>query len=45
MQYGEWDKYYTVCLQFAMIVEKVLPHIFYERISGQKLTIASNRYI
>ena len=45
MQYGEWDKYYAVCLQFAMIVEKVLPHIFYERISGQKLTIASNRYI
>lgn len=42
MQDGEWDKYYTVCLQFAMIVEKVLPHIFYEKLSGQRLHISSS---
>lgn len=42
IQFGEWDKYYTVCLQFAMIVEKVVPHIFYERISGQKLHVSSS---
>ncbi len=44
IQFGEWDKYYTVCLQFAMIVEKVLPHIFYERITGQRLHITSSVY-
>lgn len=44
IQDGEWDKYYTVCLQFAMIVEKVLPHIFYEKLTGQKLHISSSVY-
>ena len=42
IQYGEWDKYYAVCLQFAMIIEKILPHIFYERISGQKLRVTAS---
>ncbi len=44
MQYGELDNYYAVCIQFAMIIEKVLPQIFYERITGQKLKIATARY-
>lgn len=44
IQFGEWDKYYTVCLQLVMIVEKVLPRIFYERITGQKLHISSPVY-
>lgn len=44
MQFGEFDKYYAVCLQFAKIVEKVLPHIFYEYISGQNLYISSSMY-
>lgn len=42
MQDGEWDKYYTVCLQFAMIVEKIVPHIFYEKLTGQKLHVSSS---
>lgn len=44
MQFGEFDKYYAVCLQFAKIIEKVLPHIFYEYISGQNLSISSSMY-
>lgn len=40
VQYGEWDKYYAVFQQFAMVVEKVLPGIFYEKISGQKLYVS-----
>ena len=44
MQFGEFDKYYAVCLQFANIIEKVLPHIFYEYISGQDLSISSSKY-
>ncbi len=39
IQYGEWDKYYVVCEQFAQISEKVLPYIFFEKISGQKLYV------
>ncbi len=44
MQFGEFDKYYAVCIQFANIIEKVLPHIFYEYISGQNLYISSSSY-
>lgn len=44
IQFGELDKYYAICLQFAMIIEKVLPHIFYEYISGQKLHISASMY-
>ncbi len=44
MQFGEFDKYYAVCLQFAKIIEKVLPHIFYEYVFGQNLHISSSMY-
>ncbi len=44
MQDGELDKYYTVCLQFAMIIEKVVPHIFYEKLTGQKLHVSSSMW-
>lgn len=44
MQDGEWDKYYTVCLQFAMIIEKILPHIFYEKLTGQRLHVTSSMW-
>lgn len=39
MQIGEWDKYYPVFQQFALVVEKILPNIFYEKITGQKLYV------
>ena len=44
MQFGEYDKYYAVCMQFANIIEKILPHIFYEYVSGQDLHISSSMY-
>lgn len=40
VQYGEWDKYFAVFQQFAMVVEKVLPGMFYEKISGQRLYVS-----
>ena len=39
MQYGEGDKYYPVFQQFAMIAHKILPQVFYEKITGQKLYV------
>ena len=37
---GEWDKYLPVFLSFSLIAEKVLPHIFFEKIYGQKLHVS-----
>ena len=37
---GEWDKYLPVFLSFALIAEKILPHIFFEKIYGQKLHVS-----
>lgn len=39
MQVGEWDKYFPVFQQFAMIAHKILPQVFYEKITGQKLYV------
>ena len=39
MQVGKWDKYYPVFQQFALVAETVLPNIFYEKITGQKLYV------
>ena len=39
IQHGEWDGYSAIFDQFAMVVERVIPNIFYERITGNKLNI------
>ncbi|MDR2407584.1 MAG: hypothetical protein LBE13_05690, partial [Bacteroidales bacterium] len=39
VQSGKWDKYLPAFQQFAMVVEKTLPGLFYERITGQKLHV------
>lgn len=39
IQHGEWDGYSAIFDQFAMVVERVIPNIFYEKITGNKLNI------
>ena len=39
IQSGEWDQYSAVIQQLALISERILPQIFFEKISGQKLFV------
>lgn len=39
VEHGDWDKYFAVCEQFAVVVERVLPNIFYQKITGDTLKI------
>lgn len=39
IQQGDWDGYAAVFDQFAMVIERVIPHIFYEIITGKKINI------
>lgn len=39
IQHSDWDEYFAIFEQFAMVAERVIPNIFYEKITGNRINI------